>query len=312
MKRLALGVVCITMLTPSVYAHGDGLPIAPSEFWHHWSFQWWVWIPLLIGHWLYGRGVARAWKRGGYGRIIGPSQAAALASGELVLVVALISPLDPLGETLLTAHMSQHILLTTLAPLLLVLGQPVIAWTWGLPTAWRRLGRAPLMRALVSTWRWLTQPLRAVVLHSAALWLWHAPFLFDAALRDEGVHTLEHISFFATALMFWSAMMRRDTAPAFAAFLILVVFVQCGMLGAIVTLAPDQLYAYGDRPMLWGLSGVEDQQIAGLLMWAPAGLLYIIPFAWLASRVIEADQARGPLRESQGIMRASTSSRSMK
>jgi putative membrane protein len=213
--------------------------------------------------------------------------------------------------------MGQHILLTTLAPLLLVLGTPALAWTWGLPASWRWLGRTPFVRALVVVWRWLTQPLTAALLHSAALWAWHTPYFFDAALHDESIHTAEHISFFGTALLFWSAMVRRSTAPAFGAFLVLLVFVQCGMLGAILTLAPHQLYAYGDKPMLWGLSGIEDQQIAGLLMWAPAGLAYMAPFAWLGSKVLrdpsrersrESPSRESPFRESNGIMRASTSS----
>lgn len=312
MKLFALAAFCVVLLAQNAYAHGDGLPIGPRELWHHWSFQWWVWMPLLLGHWLYGRGVLRAWARAGRGRIITPPQVAAFAIGEMALVVALISPLDPLGETLLAAHMSQHILLTTLAPMLLALGAPVVAWTWGLPSRWRAVGRAPLMHAVVRLWRWLTRPMIATVLHAGVLWLWHAPVLFDAALRDEGVHTMEHISFFVTALMFWSAMFRRQTSPASAAFLVLVTFVQCGMLGAVLTLAPHQLYAYGDWPMLWGLSGLEDQQIAGLLMWAPAGLIYLGAFAWFGFRIVNVSYARGRSRDSIGIMRASTSSRSMK
>lgn len=312
MRVLALVALFVVSFGGPAYAHGDGLPIGPSELWHHWSFQWWIWLPLLIGHWLYGRGVLRAWARAGKDRIITRSQIAAFVMGEVALVVALISPLDPLGETLLAAHMSQHIVLTTLAPMLLVFGAPAIAWTWGLPSSWRRIGRARIVRALVVVWRWLTRPATGTLLHSAALWLWHTPYLFDAALRDEGVHTFEHISFFGTALLFWSAMFGRSTAPAYGAFLVGVVFVQGGMLGAILTLAPDQLYAYGDWPMLWGLSGVEDQQIAGLLMWAPAGLLYMAPFAWLGSRVLRDPYLRPRSRESQGIIRANTSSRSMK
>jgi putative membrane protein len=312
MRVVALATAFFLTLVGAARAHGDGLPIGPSELWRHWSFQWWIWAPLLIGHWLYGRGVLGAWAHAGSDRIISRMQVLAFVMGEIVVVIALISPLDPLGETLLTAHMSQHILLTTLAPLLLVLSAPALAWTWGLPASWRSLGRAPFVRALVVVWRWFTQPATATLLHSAALWAWHTPYLFDAALRHEGVHTAEHISFFGTALLFWSAMFGRATAPAFGAFLVLMVFVQCGMLGAILTLAPHQLYGYGDKPMLWGLSGIADQQIAGLLMWAPAGLAYIAPFAWLGSKVLRDPYLRERSRDSRGIMRASTSSRSMK
>jgi putative membrane protein len=310
-RMLAIAMVVLTF-AGNAYAHADGLPIGPSDVWHHWTLDPWVWSPLLLAHWLYGRGVLRAWKRAGVDRVVARWRVAAFVSGEAVVALALISPIDALGETLLSAHMTQHILLTTLAPFLLVLGMPARVWTWALPPTWRALGRAAWARALVTIWRALTRPFMATVLHSLALWIWHAPVLFDAALQDEGAHTLEHISFFATALLFWSAMFRRDAAPALAAALVVVVFVQCGMLGAILALAPVSIYAYGDRPMLWDLSALQDQQIAGVLMWAPAGLAYIAPFVWLGARALENPQARGRLRDSAGIMRASTSSRSIK
>jgi putative membrane protein len=311
MKRALAVTLAGAFLPSTAYAHADGLPIAPSELWHHWTLDPWVWAPLLLAHWLYGRGVLRAWARAGPDRIIEHWRIGAFAAGEVVIVVALISPLDALGETLLSAHMAQHILLTTLAPLLLVLGAPALAWTWALPAHWRTLARTPVVRALVALWTILTRPFLAVLLHSLALWLWHTPALFDAALRDQGAHSLEHLSFFVTALIFWSAVFKRGTAHAIAAMLVLLIFVQCGILGAILALAPQQLYSYGDRPMLWGLSGLEDQQIAGLLMWAPAGLTYMAPFLWLSSRVF-VDPSVRRVRDSAGIMRASTSSRSMK
>lgn len=309
---LLLGL--LLLVTPgTAHAHADGLPIGPYEVWHHWALDPWLWAPLLLAHWAYGRGVLRAWARAGRGRIIERWRVAAFVSGEATIVLALISPLDGLGETLLSAHMVQHLLLTTAAPLLLVLSAPERAWTWALPHKWRRLGRARIIGCLMQAWSALTQPLTAFVLHSAALWAWHAPALFDAALRDEGVHTLEHLTFFVTALMFWSGVCARRTAPGYAALLVLSLFMQCGLLGAVLSLAPVQLYAYGDRAMLWGLSPLEDQQISGLIMWAPAGLLYLAPFVFFVWRTVSIeDQSRGRLRDNTGIMRASTSSRSMK
>jgi putative membrane protein len=299
------------LIPGAAYAHAEGLPVSPSELWHHWTFDPWLLAPLLLAHWLYGRGVLRAWARAGSNRIIERWRVGAFAAGEMLIVAAVISPLDALGETLLSAHMAQHIVLTALAPLLLVLGAPAMAWTWALPARWRAVARIGFVRWLMSVWDWLSRPLIAAALHAAALWIWHTPALFDAALRDQSVHTVEHLSFFGTALLFWSAIFKRSTAPVFAATLVLLVFVQCGMLGAVLALAPLQLYGYGDRAMLWGLSGVQDQQLAGLLMWAPAGLAYMAPFAWLASRVFTAAPA-DRLRESAGIIRASTSSRSTK
>lgn len=312
MKRLVAVCLLAFGLPGAAWAHSDDMPIGPSEVWHHWSFEPWVWAPLLLAHWLYGRGALAAWARAGVGRIVERWRVAAFATGEIVLVIALISPLDPLGETLLSVHMAQHILLATLAPFLLVLGEPMRAWTWALPINARDIGRTVLLRAASALWRWLTRPLTALLLYIAALWIWHAPTLFDAALHDERIHTLEHLSFFGAALVFWSAMLRRRTPAALAALLVLIAFVQCGVLGAILTLAPIPLYAYGDRPLLWGLNAVQDQQMAGLLMWAPAGLAYIAAFVWFAHRAVAPPQARRRPRERRGIMRASTSSRSMK
>lgn len=304
--------IAAALLTGEAHAHGDGLPVGPRDLWHHWTFDPWIWAPLLIAHWLYGRGVLRAWAKAGVGRVVERWRVGAFAAGEAALVLALMTPIDALGVTLLSAHMCQHILLTTLAPALLVLGAPAQVWTWALPSRWRALGRAAWVRALMALWRGLARPAPAVLLHALALWLWHAPFLFDAALRDEGAHTLEHVSFFATALLFWSAVLRRATAPAVSAVMLLFVFLQSGLLGAILTLAPTPLYAYGDRPMLWGLSALADQQIAGLIMWAPAGLLYLAPFVWFASHILHSPHARGRSRDKSGSIRASTSSPSRK
>lgn len=302
-RVLALTLAALAV-APNAYAHSDGMPIGPYELWHHWSFDPWVWVPLLLGHWLYGRGVLRAWARAGRGRIIARWRVWSFVAGELALVMALISPIDPLGETLLSAHMTQHLLLTGIAPTLLVLGMPVTAWTWALPASWRPMARSSAVRAMVQAWRHATRPLTATLLHALALWAWHAPILFDAALENDAVHVAEHATFFVSGLIFWSAMLQRNAPPLLTSSLVLVTFVHMGVLAAILALSPIQLYAYGDFPMLWGLSGLEDQQLAGLIMWAPAGGVYLLSFALLASRLFD--------DESQGIIRASTSSRSMK
>lgn len=308
MKDAALVIAVWAVLAGSAWAHGGDLPIGPRQLSHHWSFDPLVWAPLLAAHWLYGRGVLRAWRRAGKGRIISRGRVACFALGEIFLVIALISPLDPLGETLLSAHMGQHILLTTFAPLLLVLGAPLTAFTWALPPSWRKSLNAPLVRTLSVVGAFLTRPAIAASLHGVAIWVWHAPAAFDAALRDESWHTFEHVSFFVTALMFWSAVFNARSSAGVGAFYVLTTFVQSGALGAILVLAPAQLYAYGDRAMLWDLSPLADQQLAGLLMWTPAGLFYLAAFAFLGARMLDVYHGRRSSRERNGIMRASTSS----
>jgi len=311
MKRF-LVIAFTALAAPPAFAHGDGLPIAPAELWHHWSFDPLVWIPLLILHWLYGRGLSRAWIRAGVGRIITVWRAACFFSGELVLVAALIAPLDPLGETLLSAHMAQHILLTVIAPPLLILGAPIIAWTWALPAGWRRFGATPFARAIAAAADVLASPFMASLIAIAVMWIWHVPALFEAALVDETIHTLEHLTFFASALLGWCAALSPHVTALAAAGATLVVFMAGGMLGGVLCLAPAPLYDwYGNRPLLWGMTPLEDQQLAGLLMWVLAGGVYLVAFAVFAFRA--ADPAgSGRSRPSHGIMRASTSSRSTK
>ncbi|MDZ4689885.1 cytochrome c oxidase assembly protein [Terricaulis sp.] len=293
-----------------VFAHGDGLPIGPDEIWHHWRFDVWIWGPLLTLHWLYGRGVLRAWRRAGFGRIILPARVASFAAGEVILVIALISPLDPLGETLLSAHMVQHLLLAAAAPPLLILGAPATALVWATPASWRNAARWPPVRIATAIWSWLTRPLIATSLHGLAIWLWHIPALFNFALRDDGVHTAEHLSFLFTGLMFAASVLRRDTAPFVGAMLVLATFVHMGVMAAILVLSPTPLYAYGDFAMLWGMSGLSDQQLAGLIMWAPAGGVYLAAFAVVSALLLRAPDASARAR--MGSIRASTSSRSMK
>lgn len=311
MKPLWGGMVLV-LLAPPAFAHGVGLPISPPELWHHWSFDPLIWVPLLLGHWLYGRGLTRAWAQAGAGRIVPRWRAACFFAGEATLVVALISPLDPLGETLLSAHMAQHILLTAVAPPLLLLGSPVLAWTWALPPKWRRVGATRTVQWLVRVSDALSRPLTGSLIAIGVMWAWHAPALFEAALEDGMIHTLEHLTFFAGALIGWRAALSPHVSAIAAAAVTLAVFMAGGMLGGLLSLAPAPLYEwYSYRATLWGMSPLEDQQLAGLLMWVVAGGVYLAAFALLAFRAADPSGA-GRSRPSHGTMRASTSSRSTK
>lgn len=265
----------VLAVTPTA-AHGI-VPIQPDALWLAWSFDPLVFVPLLIAHWAYGSGVLRLWAQAGRWRGIGRMQVCMFFMGELALVVALISPLDQLG-TLLSAHMAQHGLLVAVAPPLLLLGRPGAAFAWALPSGW---SKGPIAvtawRPLARLGRFLSMPLPATILHGLALWIWHTPGLFDAALEREWLHTLEHASFFGTRLLFWRAVLdarsSRRAGPALSgAFATLM---HGGLLGGLITMAPVPLYGwYGGRSELWGLSALADQQLSGLLMWVPMGAVY--------------------------------------
>jgi putative membrane protein len=249
--------------------------------------------------------VRRLWTRAGLWRGIGRRHVAAFVFGLAVVIIALVSPLDQLGGTLLSAHMTQHGLLITAAPLLLLLGKPGVAFAWALPAGWSRGGLAAMAwRPLARTGRWLSCPFPAAALHGLALWIWHAPGLFDEAVEREWLHTLEHASFFGTGLLFWWAILdarsgARIGAALAAAFATLM---HGGLLGGLITMAPRPLYgSYLGRTELWGLTALEDQQLAGLLMWVPMGIVYFGACLWLASRlVITADHPLGPIGRIDG------------
>lgn len=298
--QLSTLVLTLALLAPGVaLAHGADLPIGPHDLWHHWTFDAVVLAPLLVGHWLYGRGVLRLWARAGHGRGIQPWQVASFAAGELVLAIALISPLDGLGETLLTAHMAQHGLLVAVAPPLLLLGRPGTAWAHALPRPWRRqLGRGAPGMAL-RLFRWLSRPGIAMLHHGAVLWLWHAPALFTAALENIWLHRLEHALFFATAMLFCAGLLRARSGAALAGALGAALFtlMHTGFLGAFLTLAHRPFYPfYEGRSELWGLSALEDQQLAGLLMWVPMGALYLGLGCAMAARLLGGAAEAEPIR----------------
>lgn len=296
MRVAAAIFLCLFAISPAA-AHGPAL-VAPDTLWRSWNFDGAIIVPLLLALSLYARGLRQLWTRSGSGRGATYGQTISFTLGAVVLFVALISPLDPLGETLLSAHMAQHALLLAVAPPLLLLGKSGMVFGWALPGQWRRdfLGSA-IWRSLTTSWDVLSRPLAATLLHGLALWLWHAPAAFHAAVASHPVHALEHASFFGTGLLFWRAVLAarssRRAGPALGASF--ATLIHGGLLGALITLAPYPVYAwYRGRTEIWGLSALEDQQLAGLLMWVPMGIVYLAACLVLASRLIATEEGENP------------------
>jgi putative membrane protein len=296
-----LGALFLVLLlnTGPAAAHGP-VPIQPEALWHAWSSDPLVLVSLFVAHWAYGHGILRLWARAGRWRGIGRPQALAFLSGEAVLVAALISPLDELGGTLMSAHMAQHALLIGVAPPLFLLGRPGVAFAWAFPArARRRFFASRSWRTLARPVNALSRPVPAASLHGLALWGWHAPGAFDAALASGWLHAFEHASFFGTALLFWRALgnarLAWHVAPALgAAFFTLI---HSGLLGALISLAPRPLYGWYGATELWGLSTIEDQQLAGLLMWVPMGGVYFATCLYLASRLVAPEEQNAQTHE---------------
>ncbi|MBV8842583.1 MAG: cytochrome c oxidase assembly protein [Bryobacterales bacterium] len=243
-----------------------------GAIWSEWSTDPGIILPLAGTALLYIRGARR--KRG-----VSNAQVACFWSGWLFLTIALISPIHELGEQLFWAHMAQHEILMLLAAPLLVLSRPLVPMLWGLPMAWRRvLGQWSKRREIQSVWVFLTLPIAAWWIHAAALWLWHIPRFFEATLTSDWVHSAQHLSFLTSALLFWWALFyARGHASYGASFLyVFTTAVHTSILGALLTFAARPWYAaYAATAPRWGLSALEDQQIGGLIMWIPAGVVYL-------------------------------------
>lgn len=258
-------VLAIALLAPApAWAHDGGEAASAPDFW----------LLLAIGlpPALYALGVARLWRAAGVGRGARYGRVACFALGWATLVVAFASPLHALAERAFFAHMTVHLLLMAVAAPLLVLARPLAPFAWALP------GRALFLRPVLSALRALTDPFVATGLQAAVLSAWHLPALFDLALRGRGVHTLQHLTLTAAALLFWWAMLERcrgGQREGVAALCLFLAMLHGTLLGALLTVAPRLWYAgpAAGVPVL-GLGPLEDQQLGGLVMWVPGGLVY--------------------------------------
>jgi cytochrome c oxidase assembly factor CtaG len=234
---------------------------------------------LAIGGAMYARGVMVLW-RGGKRRAIDPWQVTSFAVAWLTIFVVLASPLEELAEELFTAHMIQHELLMVVAAPLLVLGRPLVVMLWALPANRRPVvGRAIKAVPVRRTWHALTRPMDAWLLHAAAIWIWHIPALFETALRSEVAHAAQHISFVASGLLFWWVIIypRRRSAGGMSVLYLFTTAVHTGVLGALMTFARTPWYStYAGHGTEWGLTPLADQQLAGMVMWIPASIAYLI------------------------------------
>lgn len=285
----------LTLVRPDrAFAHA-GQPPEPHDLWTAWSIEPQVLLSLAIAGWVYARGVRTLWRRAGAGRGISYRQVRCFAAGLAVLAIALISPVDSVGSALFSVHMVQHLLLTLIAAPLLALGSPFLGSLWGIPRSKRRaLGRWwRSARGWRAAWRVVSHPMVVWCAHTVVLWAWHLPVLYESALRDDLVHALEHASFFVTAFLFWWLLIhpgRHRLAHGLGVIYLFGAALQSGILGALIVFAPRPWYAmhYGTT-RAWGLTPLEDQQLAGLIMWVPASLVYLIAIGALLFALLDTD-----------------------
>lgn len=230
--------------------------ILPGQVWTSWSFAPAIVVPLALAGagWIAGRR-AVAIRRG---------HDVSFAAGIVLLGVALLSPLCRLSAQLASIHMLQHVILVTLAPLTIALALRGAFDEARLPS--------PLRLAI-------GRPALTGTLYGAAIWFWHLPTTYELALLSAPVHLAMIGSLLAVSLLFWTSVVqapRDDRRTASAALTLLTTLVHTGMLGALLTFSRGLWYpAMAPGALTWGLTPLEDQQIAGLIMWVPMGFVYI-------------------------------------
>jgi putative membrane protein len=219
---------------------------------------------------LYARGFARL-RRRGRRDLASAARLAMFGSGIALAVLAVISPVDPIGERyLLSTHMLQHVAIGDAAPALLVAGLRGPIALFLLP---RATLRAVAHRAGIRRWASaLLNPAVALALWAAVYAGWHVPAAYDAALKNPALHDLEHASFFAAGLVVWTVLLepfpRRRLAIRSRMGMAVVLLSLGNALSDALLLIPHPLYAaYAGQPVrLWGLSALADQRLAGAVM----------------------------------------------
>lgn len=255
----------------------SGNSVDSAMIWSMWSIAPAVTLPLVLFGAVYAVGVfQRAAEPHDLGALCYEMTAAAAAM--LLLVAAVVSPLCRLSAALASVHMVQHLVLVVLVPQLIVFAAPVRTLAAGL----RRATRATSSNGGQDL-QW-NRPLLAAGAYGFLIWFWHAPATYELALTSVGWHLLYLGSLMLVSLWFWACVFHTGLIGA-AALALLLTMVHTGLLGALLTFAPWSLYPImGGGAVTFGLSPIEDQQLAGLIMWVPMGLIYLLSALFVISR----------------------------
>lgn len=236
----------------------------------------------------------------------------AYSSGLLIIALALLSPIDALGQQLFFMHMVQHLLLIMIAPPLLLVANPMPFLLWGLPGRWRLrvgsvLGRglhrdASVRRAL----RTATNPGVVWLIWVIVLIGWHDPNMYNAALENEWIHDLEHITFFLASMLFWwhvtgaGPRIHKQFGLIGRTALVVSAIPPNMLTGLVLALATTVIYSYYTAvPRLWGMSALADQQIGGFIMWVPGSMMYIVAALVLIYRILDREDRKPIMPEAK-------------
>ena len=312
MSRAGWAFLLLPSAASAALAHA-GESHDPSPSLSTWEFEPLIVVILLASALIYSLGLWNVWRSAGGGHGIRVREAVYYALGWLALAIALVSPVHTLGQVLFSMHMTQHELLMLVAAPLMIRGRPFVAGAWAMPSTIKQ----PIVGAIHSpvitrSWSFISNGMVAAMLHAAALWVWHIPAMFQATLHSDVIHTLQHASFFLTALLFWWAVLygTRGVQNYGAGVLYLfATMVQSGLLGIFLTLTTHVWYPiYNATAAAYGLTAVEDQQIGGLIMWIPAGAVYMLAALMMFSEWLRESDRRVRSREAQTKARVAVTS----
>ena len=278
-----------------------------------WEWRIEVIIPLIVFGVVYTAGWRRLRRKSRHPRRLANGwRLLAYWGGLLLVALALLSPIEVLAGQLFFMHMIQHLLLVMLAPPLLMMANPMPFLLWGLPDAVRRqvgVALSSLLRSQSTSRRYLrraTSPGVVWMLFVFALIGWHDPQAYNAALRSEFVHDLEHLTFFGSAMLYWWHVVgagprihQRFSRAAQVTYVIAAIPPNM-LTGVAIAFAGQPIYTYYlGVPRVWGIDVVEDQMLGGVIMWVPGSMMYIVAVLVLTARWLQGEERKPPLPASK-------------
>ena len=287
-----IAVISFSVASDFVWAHIATNPASGADW--HWRPE--ILLPLVFLGGVHARGWLRL--RSVNLDAVRPSHLALYLLGLSAICVALLSPIDALASILLSMHMVQHLLLLMIAPLCILLADPLAALLWGLPRRIRYgIGRLLARGSLFRHFLWASTLMPVTwSLYVITLWAWHHPALYQAALKNEWVHDLQHLLFFFTAILFWSPIvvpaprLHGSISYGFRIAYLVAATLQNTLLGFAISFPERVLYPfYTTVPELRSLAPIDDQALGGGIMWV-SGHMYLIPILVLVYRLLVCEE----------------------
>jgi putative membrane protein len=268
-----------------------------------WSWRPEIILSLALAATIHLTGRWRLKQRGG-GQVIAPWRTTSYLGGLAVLWLALMSPIDVLSSQYFFMHMIQHLLLVMIAAPLLLIGNPMPIMLWGLPATLRmEVGRwlrpGATFRRVVAA---VTRPGLAWLYFVIAVVGWHDPNAYNATLESDIVHDLEHLSFFGTAILFWwhvigvAPRIHRRLSKGVRIGYTVAVVPPNALTGIAISFASEPIYTYYETvPRLGSMTVMQDQMLAGTIMWIPGSMMYMLAALILVAQVVRAEEEKQAL-----------------